>query len=160
MNTCVLVAAGSLHLPSVHNVQTLQICFSAILFTGILYFSGSLEAGTDRASYFLYLDSIFPIETVRSNLLVPQGLSVLCLPTMGSVVEQFRADLSSWLVSLGAGKLSHEFFNLVNAIGSAKSKQVCITHNSLKVLTFGLLRPTPMLFHCETWTLASLSCRN
>jgi hypothetical protein len=38
-------------------------------------------------------------------------------------MEQFRADLASWLVSLGAGKLSHEFFNLVNAIGSAKSKQ-------------------------------------
>jgi hypothetical protein len=44
--------------------------------------------------------------------------------TMGSVMEQFRADLASWLVSLGAGKLSHEFFNLVNSIGSAKSKQV------------------------------------
>lgn len=42
---------------------------------------------------------------------------------MARVVAQVKHELSSWLTSLGAGEVSREFFELIKAIGEARSKQ-------------------------------------
>ena len=43
---------------------------------------------------------------------------------MARVVAQVKNEISSWLTSLGAGEVSREFFELIKAIGEARSKQV------------------------------------
>ena len=42
----------------------------------------------------------------------------------GEALVNLKRDFSSWMTSIGAGKVSKSFFEFVKSIGEAKSKQV------------------------------------